>query len=82
MQRRFTVPELLDLADRMIATGASDVTLKDTSQLKQDCLSCGLLLAHLLLKTVISEAIILGGDHSPPIAPGQTPPSGREPDAP
>jgi hypothetical protein len=76
MQRRFTVPELLDLADRMIATGTSDVTLKGASQLKQDCLSCGLLLAHLLLKTVISEAIILGGDHSPPIAPGQAPPLG------
>jgi hypothetical protein len=28
MLRRFTVPELLDLADRMIATGTSDVALK------------------------------------------------------
>jgi hypothetical protein len=70
VQRRFTVPELLDLADRMIATGTGDVTLKGASQLKQDCLSCGLLLADLLLKTAITEAIILAGDYSPPIAPG------------
>ena len=68
-QRKFSIPELLDLADRMISRGTSN-NPKYSAQLQQDCLSCGLLLSHMLLKEVISEAIILGGnDDTPPTVP-------------
>jgi hypothetical protein len=71
VRRKFTIPELLDLADRMISRGTSDA-LKDHPELKADCLACGMLLAHMLLKSVIQEAIILGGcedNPSPPLVP-------------
>jgi len=72
-QRKYTIPELLDLADRMISRGTSD-SLNSNLQLRQDCLSCGMILAHLLLKSVIEEAITLSGDDSsPPTVPDQTP---------
>jgi hypothetical protein len=69
-QRKYTVPELLDLADRMIARGTS-LVLKEQPALQADSLACGLILANLLLKGVIAEAIILSGNEegSPPVAP-------------
>jgi hypothetical protein len=67
--RKYTILELLNLADRMIGRGTS-IVLKDQPQLQSDCLSCGLILAHLLLKQVIDEAVILGGENgSPSTAP-------------
>jgi hypothetical protein len=71
VRRKFTIPELLDLADRMISRGTSD-TLKDQPELKADCLACGMLLAHMVLRSVIQEAIVLGGSEdnsSPPFVP-------------
>jgi hypothetical protein len=73
-QRKYTIPELLDLADRMISRGTSDSLNSNLQLLRRDCLSCGMILAHLLLKSVIEEAIILSGDDgSPPTVPDQTP---------
>lgn len=68
-QRKFTVPELLDLADRMIGRGTND-TLRSNPQLQRDCLASGMILAHMLLKEVIKEAVMLAGsDDTPPVTP-------------
>jgi hypothetical protein len=66
--RKYSIPELLVLADRMIGRGTSHI-LKNQPQLQKDCLDCGMLLANLLLKGVIAEAIVLGRteEGSPPI---------------
>jgi hypothetical protein len=66
-KRTWTVPEMLDLADRMIGYGTKESL---GPQVRQDCHSCGMILANLLLKSVIAEAVILaGGEDSPPTAP-------------
>ncbi len=68
----WTLPELMALADRMIGYSTTG-TFNKHLQLKADCRACGMILAYLLLKEVIAEAIILSGDGdgSPSIVPEQ-----------
>jgi len=67
MAIKYTLPELMALADRMLGRGVS-VVLKDQPELQRDCLIAGRVLAHLLLDGTISQPIELekmeGGDHA------------------
>jgi hypothetical protein len=65
-QRKLSIPELLDLADRMIGYG-NKPSLDEG--VRKDCVSSGMVLANLLLKDAIAEALVLGDTDSPPISP-------------
>ena len=64
----FTVPEILELADRMIGRGTASNLAGDVT-VQEDCLAVGRILAHFLLSNKMKETIKLNGGGSPPTAP-------------
>jgi hypothetical protein len=57
MPHRYSLAEMMGLADRMIARGTS--MLPDQSEVKKDTLMAGRILVHLLLSGVIKDAVDL-----------------------
>ena len=55
---RLTVPEIIGLADRMMARGHS-LLLRDQPELQRDCRLCGRLLANFFLNNQINDTIVL-----------------------
>ena len=58
MPLKYTLAELMGLADRLIGRGTSTL-MADQPELKKDCLMAGRILAHLLLTEAIKPSIEL-----------------------
>ena len=56
MPMKYSLLDLMSLADRMIGRGTSDL-MTDKPELKRDCLMAGRIIAHLVLKGICSEPI-------------------------
>jgi hypothetical protein len=60
-KRIYSIPELLDLADRMIGYSVSGELNDEQATIKKDCHSCGSILAYLIIENVLTGTLTLPG---------------------